>query len=89
MNIILKYFPNITEHQKEQFAMLDELVHICREKGISRIIGRYIKSPKNHMVAELYGSFGFTLISASENGDSVWELNVSQHKNKNHVIKVN
>lgn len=72
-----------------EFAMLDELVHICREKGISRIIGRYIKSPKNHMVAGLYGSFGFTLISASENGDSVWELNVSQHKNKNHVIKVN
>ncbi len=27
MNIILKYFPEITEEQKSQFAMLDELYH--------------------------------------------------------------
>ena len=32
MNIILKYFPNITEHQKEQFAMLDELYHDWNSK---------------------------------------------------------
>lgn len=32
MDIILKYFPNITEHQKEQFAMLDELYHDWNSK---------------------------------------------------------
>lgn len=32
MNIILKYFPNITEHQEEQFAMLDELYHDWNSK---------------------------------------------------------
>lgn len=32
MDIIFKYFPNITEHQKEQFAMLDELYHDWNSK---------------------------------------------------------
>ena len=32
MDIILKYFPNITENQKEQFAMLDELYHDWNSK---------------------------------------------------------
>lgn len=32
MDIILKYFPNITEHQKEQFTMLDELYHDWNSK---------------------------------------------------------
>lgn len=72
-----------------ELAMLDELVKKCRERGIDKIIGYYYKTPKNNMVSELFGSFGFTLESRDENGDSVWSLDITSYENKNHVIKVN
>lgn len=72
-----------------ELAMLDELAAQCRKRGIMRIIGYYYKTPKNSMVSELYGSFGFELLEKSENGDSVWSMNVSSYTNKNNVIKVN
>lgn len=72
-----------------ELAMLDELVSQCRTRGISRIIGYYYKTPKNNMVSELYGSFGFEMMSRSENGDSVWSLDITAYKQKNKVIRVN
>ena len=71
-----------------ELAMLDELVHRAREKGITRINGYYYKTHKNNMVAELYGSFGFTLAEKLDNGDSVWYLDIEGYKNKKKVIKI-
>ncbi|WP_303835387.1 HAD family hydrolase [Ruminococcus flavefaciens] len=71
-----------------ELAMLDELVRRAREKGITRINGYYYKTHKNNMVAELYGSFGFTLAEKLDNGDSVWYLDIEGYKNKNKVIKI-
>ena len=72
-----------------EFAMLDELVRQCRKKNIRKIVGYYYKTPKNAMVQDLYGTFGFTKVKAFENGDSTWELDVASYRNKNHVITVN
>ena len=72
-----------------ELAMLDELVKKCRERGIDKIIGYYYRTPKNNMVSELFGTFGFTPESKNENGDSVWSLDITSYTNKNHVIKVN
>lgn len=72
-----------------ELAMLDALVEKCRERGIAQIIGYYYKTAKNNMVSELYGSFGFELTHKSDNGDSIWSLDISDYKNKNHVIKIN
>ncbi|HPY84635.1 MAG TPA: HAD-IIIC family phosphatase [Ruminococcus flavefaciens] len=72
-----------------EYAMLDELVHQCIRRGISRIMGYYYKTEKNSMVAELYGDLGFTLLNKSENGSSVWNLDLDTYENKNKVIKVN
>lgn len=72
-----------------ELAMLDELVRQCRERGIPRIIGYYYKTAKNSMVAQLYSSFGFFCDELSENGDSVWSLDISRYEKKNHVIRVN
>lgn len=72
-----------------ELAMLDELVRQCRERGINKIMGYYYKTPKNNMVSELFGMFGFTQESKSDNGDSVWSLDITSYENKNHVIKVN
>ncbi|MCR4637967.1 HAD-IIIC family phosphatase [Ruminococcus sp.] len=71
-----------------ELAMLDELVRRARAKNITRINGFYYKTHKNSMVAELYGSFGFTLDKKLDNGDSVWHLDIENYENKNKVIKI-
>ncbi len=71
-----------------ELAMLDALAQECRNRGISRIIGYYYKTAKNNMVSGLYESFGFTRTSLSENGDSVWEMQLDRYENKNKVIKI-
>lgn len=72
-----------------EFAMLDELVKQCHTRGITKIIGYYYKTPKNNMVSELFGTFGFKNESKNSNGDSIWSLDISSYTNKNNVIKVN
>ena len=57
-----------------EFAMLDELVQQCRKQGIQKIVGYYYKTAKKKDM---------------ENGDRVWELNVADYTEKNHVITVN
>lgn len=70
-----------------EFAMLDELVKQCREKGVYEIVGYYYKSAKNGMVSDLYEKFGFKL-SGTNGEDTVWTLDISNYKNKNRFIKV-
>ncbi len=69
-------------------AMLDTLVAKCRESGINRIFGYYYPTKKNGMVRELYGTFGFTMISEDESGNTVWELSLEDYINQNKYIKV-
>lgn len=71
-----------------EFAMLDTLVDKCREQGIDTIKGYYYPTAKNGMVKELYKTFGFDKISEDEQGNTVWELNVSTYEKRNHVISV-
>ena len=70
-----------------EFAMLDELVRQCKEKGVSEIIGYYFKSTKNNMVLDLYEKFGFDLIAANGD-DTVWKLDISNYENKNQFLGV-
>ena len=72
-----------------ELAMLDELVRQSEDRGITKIRGYYYKTPKNNMVSQLFGTFGFELVEHSENGDSVWELDIKGYENKNKVIKIN
>lgn len=72
-----------------EFAMLDTLVEKSRQKGFAKLKGYYYKTAKNNMVSNLFGDFGFKRISLEENGDSVWELDITNYQNKNNVIKVN
>jgi FkbH-like protein len=72
-----------------EFAMLDELVRQCQEKGIRKLVGHYYRTAKNAMVKDLYGTFGFTKVAEFENGDSTWELDPTSYPARNHVICVN
>ncbi|MBQ3969986.1 MAG: HAD-IIIC family phosphatase [Clostridia bacterium] len=71
-----------------EFAMLDTLVSKCRQQGIGTIRGYYYPTAKNSMVKTLFGTFGFEKIEEDDSGNTVWELNIENYQNKNHVINV-
>ena len=73
-----------------EFAMLDELVRIAKEKSIKTIYGYYCPTAKNAMVRELFGTFGFERISADQGeGNTVWKLDTGSYTPKNTHITVN
>ncbi|MCL2202485.1 MAG: HAD-IIIC family phosphatase [Defluviitaleaceae bacterium] len=69
-------------------AMLDRLVKMARDAGISKIVGCYYPSAKNGVVRELYKDMGFNKTSEDESGNTVWALHTSSYVNKNKVISV-
>jgi predicted enzyme involved in methoxymalonyl-ACP biosynthesis len=69
-----------------EFAMLDELVRQCKERGLLEIIGYFYKSVKNNMVFDLYEKFGFTL-NDTNGEDTIWKLDISNYENKNKFIR--
>jgi FkbH-like protein len=68
-------------------AMLDKFVSMCRDKGVSQIIGRYFKTAKNDMVADLYGNMGFTLLEQART-ESLWQLDIDQYEVQNKNIRI-
>ena len=70
-----------------EFAMLDEVVRQCKEKGLLEIIGYYYQSDKNNMVSDLYEKFGFTL-KDTKGQDTIWSLKISSYENKNQIIGI-
>jgi FkbH-like protein len=70
-----------------EFAMLDEFVNKCKEKGVSEIKGYYYKTSKNNIVSNLYEKLGFALVKRS-NEDTIWKLNTKDYKRINKFIKV-
>jgi FkbH-like protein len=61
-----------------EFAMFDALVEQCQARGISRIVGVYIPSKKNNMVAGHYASLGFTCACGTSEGRELWHYDVPQ-----------
>lgn len=71
-----------------ELAMLDVLVEKCRQQNIKTIKGYYYPTAKNAMVKELYKKFGFEKVSEDEQGNTVWEMNVTDYKKRCEVIKI-
>jgi FkbH-like protein len=53
--------------------LLNELVTIARTRGLRRIIGHYLPTPKNDLVKDHYRSLGFTLLTEDADGRTSWE----------------
>ena len=70
-----------------EFAMLDELVRQCKEKGVLEIVGYYYQSAKNNVVSGLYEKFGFAL-NDTNGEDTIWRLDISNYENKNKLIAI-
>lgn len=70
-------------------AMLDALVQRAKAEGITEIRGYYYPTVKNSMVKEFYQQQGFTKISESDQGNTVWTLDLTKpYENRNQVIQV-
>ena len=63
--------------RRVQEAALAHLVEAARRDGAQTLIGRYIPSPKNKMVAGHYNDLGFRLDSEGPDGETVWRLEIS------------
>jgi FkbH-like protein len=61
-----------------ELAMFDALVEQCQARGISRIVGVYIPSRKNSMVAGHYLSLGFTAIEGCSESRQLWHYEVRE-----------
>ena len=58
-------------------AVLAHLVAAARAEGAGRLIGRYIPSPKNRMVADHYEKLGFARLSGTAEGETLWALDLA------------
>ena len=61
-----------------ELAMFDTVVEQCQARGIRKIIGVYIPTKKNAMVAGLYCELGFTSVEQGEGGRTVWQYDIPQ-----------
>ena len=59
-----------------EFAMFDALVEQCQLRGIRKIVGVYIPSKKNSMVAGHYASLGFNAMGGTSEGGERWSYDV-------------
>ena len=59
---------------------LNTMVAAAKAKGYKRIIGEYLPTPKNAMVAEHYPQLGFKKIESAVT--SQWELIIDEYNNK-------
>ena len=72
-----------------EYAMMDELVARCKEKGIKEIIGHYYPTAKNGMVKDFYSLQGFEKIDEDKEGNTTWKYEIKgRYKKKNKFIKI-
>ncbi len=69
-------------------AMMDTLVAQAQERDVRKICGFYYPTAKNGMVKEFYGQRGFTKVEEDGQGNTKWQLAVSEYKRQNKVIEV-
>lgn len=56
-------------------AVLDMLVHDAQRRGVKRLVGEYLPTDRNHIVADLYERLGFRVLdSGNKDGSTQWEL---------------
>ena len=72
-------------------AMLDVLAERARARGLATIVGYYLPTAKNGMVADFYSRLGFSSIPAPRglpDGATVWTLDLAAYTQQNTHIKV-
>jgi len=65
--------------RKVEEAMLAKVVSEARLRGITRLSGAYIPTPKNGMVASHYEKLGFRQKSQDKRGRTEWDLDIADY----------
>jgi FkbH-like protein len=71
-----------------EFAMMDELVQVSKERGITELRGYYYPTQKNGIVRDFYKNMRYEMTSEDDNGNTIWLYKISEHDNMNAVINV-
>jgi FkbH-like protein len=70
-----------------ELAMLDELAARSSAAGATELIGTYLPTRKNGMVADHFEKLGFTLVNKAPEGVSEWSLDLTNYIPRNQHIK--
>jgi len=65
-------------NREMELSMFDALVETCQARGLSRIVGTYIPSKKNALVADHYRKLGFRAVSEESGNQSSWSWDVPE-----------
>jgi predicted enzyme involved in methoxymalonyl-ACP biosynthesis len=65
-------------NREMELAMFDALIEKCKACGIRKIVGVYIPSRKNSMVAGHYLNLGFAAIEGGSETRQLWRYDVPQ-----------
>lgn len=72
-----------------ELAMLDAVAEHARAVGVRTLVGVYLPTKKNGLVAEHYEKLGFWLLSRdTETGASTWTLDLKSYTPRNTHIRV-
>lgn len=63
--------------RKVEHAVLDVLCRQAAARGIYRLIGCYLPSDRNALVADHYEKLGFALVDRNADGESLWAYGVA------------
>jgi FkbH-like protein len=71
-----------------EVAMLDALAERARAIGAKRLLGRYIPTKKNAMVADHYTQLGFAPVSEQADGGRLYSLEIAGYTPRSTHIRV-
>jgi FkbH-like protein len=72
-----------------ELAMLDGLAERAQQKNVRRLLGYYLPTAKNGMVADHYERMGFLPVSRDDaTGASVWSLDITTYEARSRHIKI-
>lgn len=66
----------------EEF-IVDNIIQMAARQGVSKVIGEYIRTPKNNMVSDIYARMGF-----NEQGNGKYEIDIDKYKNHKTYISI-
>lgn len=77
-------------NREMELAMFDALIEACQVRGIRKLVGLYIPSKKNGMVANHYADLGFQHDQRSTENQQIWSLEVhgSEQAKSKHIRRV-
>jgi FkbH-like protein len=62
--------------RKVEDRLLDKAIELCQARGHQKIIGEYVPTKKNQLVADFYDSHGFSPVGVSTDGRKMYERRI-------------